>query len=115
MLFIYDCYRLLLQNRTLFMEDDIKVRRVQNVRAPKHSIAVRNRDSAEPTVRWPEGTFEQPSRPMPRPMNTSILPRPVQPVKPMPFSDATAGFVNSRTEGIDIGPDLRDPDHETRV
>jgi hypothetical protein len=39
----------------------------------------------------------------------------VQPVKPMPFSEATAGFVNSNTEGLDIGPNINDPDHETRV
>ncbi|XP_053385487.1 ADAM 17-like protease [Mercenaria mercenaria] len=102
-------------NRTLFMEEDFKVRRVPNIRAPKHSIAVRNRDSAEPTVRWPEGTFEHQSRPMPRPINPAILPRPVQPVKPMPFSEATAGFINSNTEALDIGPDLKDPDKETRV
>lgn len=87
------------------------------MRAPKHSIAVRNRDSAEPMVRWPEGTFDHQSRPtgMPRPMNPSMLPRPVQPVRPMPFSSATAGFVHSDNQALDIGPDIPDPDYETSV
>ncbi|KAL4217074.1 Disintegrin and metalloproteinase domain-containing protein 17 [Mactra antiquata] len=112
-------------NRTLFMEDDIKVRRVPNLRAPKHSIAVRHRDQAEPTVHWPEGTGDNQYKPMPRPVHPHI--RPSQAVKPYMISGPPAPVpggisitqkdFDTRSEGFDIGPDLAepDPDQETRV
>lgn len=108
-----------IQNRNLFMEDDFKVRRVPNLRIPKHSIAVRHRDTLEPSVRWPDGTWDNANQPSSRPVHPNIRPAP-QPVKPYmisgpPGASGTRADFDTRSEGFDIGPDIHDPDHETTV
>ena len=97
------------QNRTLFPdEESVRIKRVLNPRTSRQAAGgsvVRPRDGAEPTVRWPEATWEQPAA---HPFPHALKPHKFPGVGSQPHYDER----QNNHESYDMVPD---PDHETIV